>query len=78
MNKRLGVISIILAISSIFIIFDLKNCPIANAVIFNNNNNNNNPENSVELKIPLPFNSHIASQTIDNNKKYVDNILPFP
>jgi hypothetical protein len=75
MNKRLGVISIILAISSIFIIFDLKNCPIANADIFNNNNN---PENSVELKIPLPFNSHIASQTIDNNKKYVDNILPFP
>jgi len=75
MNKRLGVISIILAISSIFIIFDLKNCPIANADIFNNNNN---PENSVELKIPLPFNSHIASQTIDNNEKYVDNILPFP
>ena len=75
MNKRLGVISIILAISSIFIIFDLKNCPIANADIFNNNNN---PENSVELKIPLPFNLHIASQTIDNNEKYVDNILPFP
>ena len=75
MNKRLGIISIILAISSIFIIFDLKNCPIANADIFNNNNN---PENSVELKIPLPFNSHIASQTIDNNEKYVDNILPFP
>jgi hypothetical protein len=75
MNKRLGVISIILVISSIFIIFDLKNCPIANADIFNNNNN---PENSVELKIPLPFNSHIASQTIDNNEKYVDNILPFP
>ena len=76
MHKRLGVISIILAISSIFIIFDLMNCPIANADI--SNNNNNNPENSVELKIPLPFNSHIASQTIDDNKKYVDNILPFP
>ena len=74
MNKRLWVISIILAISSIFIVFDLKNCPIANADI----SNNNNPENSVELKIPLPFNSHIASQTIDDNKKYVDNILPFP
>ena len=75
MNKRLWVISIILAISSIFIVFDLKNCPIANADVFNNNNN---PENSVELKIPLPFNSHIASQTSDDNKKYVDNILPFP
>jgi hypothetical protein len=75
MNKRLWVISIILVISSIFTIFDLKNCPIANADIFNNNNN---PENSVELKIPLPFNSHIALQTIDNNEKYVDNILPFP
>jgi len=74
MNKRLWVISIILAISSIFIVFDLKNCPIANADI----SNNNNPENSVELKIPLPFNSHIASQTIEDNKKYVDNILPFP
>ena len=75
MNKRLGVISIILAISSIFIIFDLKNCPIANADI---SKINNNPENSVELKIPLPFNSHFASQTIDDNRKYVDNILPFP
>jgi hypothetical protein len=75
MNTRLGVISIILVISSIFIIFDLKNCHIANADIFNNNNN---PENSVELKIPLPFNSHIASQTMDDNEKYVDNILPFP
>ena len=75
MNKRLWVISIILAISSIFIVFDLKNCPIANADI---SNNNNNPENSAELKIPLPFNSHIASQTSDDNKKYVDNILPFP
>ena len=75
MNKKLGVISIILVISSIFIIFDLKNCPIANADI---SKINNNPENSVELKIPLPFNSHIASQTIDDNRKYVDNILPFP
>jgi len=75
MNKKLGVISIILGISSLFIIFDLKNSPIANADL---SNNNNNPENSAELKIPLPFNSHIASQTSDDNKKYVDNILPFP
>jgi hypothetical protein len=73
MNKRLGIISIILAIS-IFIIIDLKHCPIANADI----SNNNNPDNYVGLKIPLPFDSHITDQTIDVKKKYIDNILPFP
>jgi hypothetical protein len=74
MNKRLGIISIILTIS-IYIIIDLKSCPIANAEI---SNNNNNPDNPIGLKIPLPFNSHNNEQTIDDHKKYIDNILPFP
>ncbi len=73
MDKRLAIISIILAIS-ISIIFDLKHCPVANAHI----SNNDIPDNSVRLEILLPFNSHIADQTIDDEKKYIDNILPFP
>ena len=73
MAKRLEDISIILVVI-IFLIFSTRNCPIANADIYNNNN----PDNSVELKIPLPFNSHTVDQTIDDKKKYIDNILPFP
>ena len=39
--------------------------------------NDNNTDNSVKLTIPLPFSSHMADQII-NEKKYVNNILPFP
>jgi hypothetical protein len=74
MNTRLGILSIILAMS-IFLIFELKNFPVANADI---SNNNNNPDNSFKLKIPLPFSSHIADKTIEDKKHYIDNILPFP
>jgi hypothetical protein len=78
MNKRLGTISIILAIS-ILIMAEFKHYPNVYADLSNNNNDNNNPNNPVDLKIPLPFDSHIASQTIDDDKKkYIDNILPFP
>ncbi|MGN6351168.1 MAG: hypothetical protein ACTHL3_06860 [Candidatus Nitrosocosmicus sp.] len=51
----------------------LKNYPIVDAATYNYNNT----DNSIMLVIPLPFNSHIADQTI-NAKKYTGNIIPFP
>jgi len=73
MDKKLGIISIVLVVS-LFLITTVMYCPIVNA---DSINNNNNTDNSVELTIPLPFSSHIADQIIDE-KSYVNNILPFP
>jgi len=71
MVKKLGIISIVLVVS-LFLITTVMYCPIVNA-----DSINNNTDNSVELTIPLPFSSHIVDQIIDE-KKYVNNILPFP
>jgi len=71
MDKKLGIISIVLVVS-LFLITTVMYCPIVNA-----DSINNNTDNSVELTIPLPFSSHIADQIIDE-KNYVNNILPFP
>jgi hypothetical protein len=71
MDKKLGIISIVLVVS-LFLITTVMYCPIVNA-----DSINNNTDNSVELTIPLPFSSHIADQIIDG-KSYVNNILPFP
>jgi hypothetical protein len=71
MDKKLGIISIVLVVS-LFLITTVMYCPIVNA-----DSINNNTDNSVELTIPLPFSSHIADQIIDE-KSYVNNILPFP
>jgi len=72
MDKKLGIISIVLVVS-LFLISTVMYCPIVNADLINNNNT----DNSVKLTIPLPFSSHIADQII-NEKNYVNNILPFP
>ena len=72
MDKKLGIISIVLVVS-LFLISTVMYCPIVNADLINDNNT----DNSVKLTIPLPFSSHIADQII-NEKKYVNNILPFP
>jgi len=71
MDKKLGIISIVLVVS-LFLITTVMYCPIVNA-----DSINNNTDNSVKLTIPLPFSSHIADQIIDE-KNYVNNILPFP
>ena len=71
MDKKLGIISIVLVVS-LFLITAVMYCPIVNA-----DSINNNTDNSVELTIPLPFSSHIADQIFDE-KNYVNNILPFP
>ena len=75
MDKKLGIISIVLVVS-LFLISTVMYCPVVNADSINNNNNNNT-DNSIGLTIPLPFSSHIADQIIDE-KNYVNNILPFP
>jgi len=72
MDKKLGIISIVLVVS-LFLISTVMYCPIVNADLINDNNT----DNSVKLTIPLPFSSHIADQII-NEKNYVNNILPFP
>ena len=72
MEKKLGIISIVLVVS-LFLISTVMYCPIVNADLINDNNT----DNSVKLTIPLPFSSHIADQII-NEKNYVNNILPFP
>ena len=74
MSTRLGILSIILAMS-IFLIFELENFPVVNADL---SNNNDDPDNSFKLKISLPFSSHIADKAINDKKHYIDNILPFP
>ena len=74
MDKKLGIISIVLVVSLVLMSTFIY-CPIVNADSINNNNNNT--DNSGELTIPLPFGSHIADQIIDE-KNYVNNILPFP
>jgi hypothetical protein len=71
MDKKLGIISIVLVVS-LFLISIVMYCPIVSA-----DSINNNTDNSVKLTIPLPFSSHIADQIIDE-KNYVNNILPFP
>ena len=71
MDKKLS-FYIFLSIT-IFLILNLKNGPIAKA----EDNNNSDTDNSNKLVIPLPFNSHIADQTIDDEKRYAENILPF-
>ena len=71
MDKKLGIISIVLVVS-LFLITTVMYCPIVNAYSINNKT-----DDSVELTIPLPFSSHIADQIIDE-KNYVNNILPFP
>ena len=72
MDKKLGIISIVLVVS-LFLISTVMYCRIVNADLINDNNT----DNSVKLTIPLPFSSHIADQII-NEKNYVNNILPFP
>jgi len=72
MDKKLGIISIVLVVS-LFLIATVICCPIVNADSFNKNNT----DNTFELTIPLPFSSHMADQIIDK-KNYVNNILPFP
>jgi hypothetical protein len=57
-------------VTALSLISIVRYCPIVNAELINNNNT----DNSVGLKIPLPFNFHIADQTIDDGKIYIDNI----
>jgi hypothetical protein len=71
MVTKLGVISIVL-VMTLFSLFSVRCCSIANAELIDNST-----DNSGELTIPLPFNSHMVDQIIDN-KNYVNNILPFP
>ena len=73
MDKKLGIIGIVLVVS-LFLMSTVIYCPIVNA---DSINNNDNTDNSGEIRIPLPFGSHIADQIIDE-KNYVNNILPFP
>ncbi len=70
MDKKLGIISIVL-VMALFLIPTVRCCPIANAESINNNATG-------KIIIPLPFNAHITDQIIDDEKKYIDNILPFP
>jgi hypothetical protein len=72
MDRRYGLYKFIL-VMSIFLIICLKNYPIVDAATYNYNNT----DNSIMLIIPLPFNSHIADQTI-NAKKYTGDLIPFP
>ena len=72
MDKKLGIISIVL-VMALFLISTVRYCPIVNADAINNNITDS-PD---RLIIPLPFNSHITDQIFDE-KKYIENILPFP
>jgi hypothetical protein len=71
MDKKVGIIGFIV-VTALFLISTVRYCPIVNADLINNNT-----DNSAKLTIPLPFNSHIADQVIDE-KNYINNILPFP
>ncbi|MDQ6723767.1 MAG: hypothetical protein M3Z01_05830 [Thermoproteota archaeon] len=62
----------IILITTIVLIFTLQNYQNINATKENNKKNN-----STESVIFIPFNSHIADQSI-NEKKYSGNFIPFP
>ncbi len=62
----------IILITIVILIFHLEDFPNINA-----SKPNNNKDNSTDLTFFLPFNSHIADQSI-HEKKYSSGIIPFP
>jgi hypothetical protein len=71
MNQGFLFHSIIL-ITIAILIFHLEDFQNINAL-----KPNNNKDNSTDSTFPLPFNSHIADQSI-HEKEYSSNIIPFP
>ena len=62
----------IILITIVILIFHLEDFPNINA-----SKPNNNKDNSTDSTFFLPFNSHIADQSI-HEKKYSSGIIPFP
>jgi hypothetical protein len=76
MYKRLLLYNVFAMMIMIILMFSSKNLPLVYASI--NNYNNNNSMNSIRFIIPLPFNLHIADQSINNENRYSNDLLPFP
>jgi hypothetical protein len=74
MYKRLLLYNVFAMMIMIIHIISSNNVPLVNASI----NNNNNSIDSIRFLIPLPFNSHIADQSINNENRFSSDLLPFP